>query len=587
MADPLSHLTPKQRAIIKQLGDLETLLENNMAGALPKIFATMSRDVQRVAAGLSLDAKNRAATLRELISLKRKLGDVVVNNPDYQREVQRLLNEFATIKELTDQFIGSTIDDYQPQKRLYEAILKANVEITKDALLGGGIRENFANAIQEVLKSNLSGISDRATLYETLARFIEGTESQKGFLDRYIKQTTNDAIMVFGREYLQTVSEDLGIKHYLYQGTIIADTRPFCQSKAGKYFTKEEVEKWASQTWDGKMAGTNSTTIFAYAGGYNCRHKVWPVTEEQYNRAKGITPPAATPPSPPIVAPPPPGIPPQMTTPPVLPKPPRTRRLPKQPVQKPKTMDELVAEMNDIYTKKLGVQVKSIDFDPSISLEKMQVRVNQLNKLADTYKLGDAVDKNSPIKFTMRSGGGSYGFVRSNASFLNKKTIIQEVNFGHRFDEFRVTGNMKNWDYKPKSSVFNGSTALMSEAEKKVIADKLEVSTLTHEFAHLISLSQSSNLKDAQAIDFWADIKKLNSKYKREIRKESLTANLELDLNIRNQKKALVIKEYLGDYAQTNLNEFFAEAFTEFNLNDNPSKWAMEVMRITNKYFKK
>lgn len=587
MADPLDALTPKQRAIIKQLGDLEVSLENGMAGALPKVFATLSRDVQRVAANLSLDPNDRAKTLRELIGLKRKMGDLVVNNKEYQREVLKLTNEFKTIKNLTDQFIGSTMDDFEPTRKLYNAILESNIAITKDALLGGGIVDNFGNAIQEVLKANIAGVSDRATLMETLAKFIEGTPQRKAYLENYIKQTTNDSLMVFNREYLQTISEDLGMRHYLYQGTIIGDTRQFCQSRAGKYFTKEEVEKWASQTWDGKMAGTNSTTIFSYAGGYNCRHKIWPVTEEQYNRAKGITPPAATPPSPPVVAPPPPGIPPQMTAPPVLPKPLPTPKPPKQPIQKSKTMDELIAEMNDIYTNKLGVKVKSIEFDPSISIEKMQVRVNQLNKLADTYKLGDAVDKNSPIKFSMRSGGGAYGLVRHNSSFLNKKMMIQEVNFGHRFDEFRIPGNMKSSDFKPKSSIFNGSTALMSEAEKKVIADKLEVSTLTHEFAHFISLSQSSIVKDAQAIDFWDEIKKLNSKYKREIRKDILAANSETNLLTRTQKKAQVMREYLGDYAQTNLNEFFAEAFTEFNLNDNPSKWALEVKRITNKYFKK
>jgi len=250
-------------------------------------------------------------------------------------------------------------------------------------------------------------------------------------------------------------------------------------------------------------------------------------------------------------------------------------------------MDELVAEMNEIYTKKLGVKVKSIEFDPSISVETMQIRVNQLNKLADTYKLGDAVDKNSPIKFSMHSGGGAYGLVRHNSLFLNKKMMIQEVNFGHRFDEFRISGNMKSSDFKPKSSIFNGSTALMSEAEKKVIADKLEVSTLTHEFAHFISLSQSSVVKDAQGMDFWDEINKLNTKYKREIRKDILAANAETNIVLKYQNKAQTMREYLGDYAQTNLNEFFAEAFTEFNLNDNPSKWALEVKRITNKYFKR
>ncbi len=578
MANPLDALTGKQRAIIKQLGDLEAALENGMAGALPKVFATLSRDVQRVAANLSLDPNDRAKTLRELIGMKRKIGDLVVNNPTYKEEVKKLLNEFSTIKDLTDQYIQSTIDDFVPTRRLYDAILQSNIAITKDALLGGGIVDNFGNAIQEVLKSNIAGVSDRAQLMETLRRFIEGTPERKAYLDRYIKQTTNDAVMVFNREYLQTISEDLGLKHYLYQGTIIGDTRQFCQSRAGRFYKKEEVEKWASQSWDGKMAGTNSTTIFSYAGGYNCRHKLWPISEEQYNRGKGIVEPKPTPP--PVIAPPP-SIPPQMTAPPVLPKPPKAT------IPKVATMESLTEEMNDILTKKLGVKVKSITIDPSMTIEKMQVRVNQLNKLADTYKIGDGVDKKSAIDFTMQSIGNNFGFVRYNGLPLERKTMLTKVDFGHRFDITRVTGNIPKPDYKAKSSVFNGSTIMMSDAERKFIDDKLEISTLTHEFAHFISHSNSSKMGDSQSIKFWDEIRGLQSKYKKGIVKEFKDSLNEQNIVLKYQKKAQAWRNYLGDYAQTDVDEFWAEAFTEFNLNDNPSPWALEVKKIAEKYFLK
>jgi hypothetical protein len=558
-----------------------------MAGALPKIFATMARDAQRVAAGLSLDPNNRASTLRELITLKRKLGDVVVNNPDYQREVQKLLNEFGSIKDLSDQFIGSTIDDYKPQKRLYDAILKANIDITKDALLGGGIRENFANAIQEVLKSNISGISDRATLYETLARFIEGTEKQKGFLDRYIKQTTNDAIMVFGREYLQTVSEDIGLKHYLYQGTIIADTRQFCQSKAGKYFTREEVEKWASQTWEGKMAGTNSTTIFSYAGGYNCRHKIWPVTEEQYNRAKGITPPAATPPPTPpqVVAPPPPAIPPQITEPPVVQRPPRPPKQPKAPQgfygdtsKLPTTKDGLAKYMSDVLTRELGIEVSKIQISPNLSVEMMQKQVASIERLAKTYKIGSNHDLSRKSELLFDSGQSSFGYV-SKYLFRNGRQTFSKINFGHLTDDKRLLSRLSQNDlYQPKS--------LVDDVNE-------QVATAVHEFAHVISIAKYSQFnRDSDFGKFWDEMSKLFRKYK----KESL--NMDQELVDVGDKHGFFSKQFdkayinfrqnnLGDYATSNVDEFFAESFANYNLNSNPSKWALEVKKIVDKFFLK
>jgi hypothetical protein len=579
MADPLDALTPKQRAIIKQLGDLELSLENGMVGALPKVFATLSRDVQRVAANLSLDPNDRAKTLRELIGLKRKMGDLVVSNPEYQREVLKLTSEFKTIKNLTDQFIGSTMDDFEPTRKLYNAILESNIAITKDALLGGGIVDNFGNAIQEVLKANIAGVSDRATLMETLARFIEGTPQRKGYLENYIKQTTNDSLMVFNREYLQTISEDLGMRHYLYQGTIIGDTRQFCQSRAGKYFTKDEVEKWASQTWDGKMAGTNSTTIFSYAGGYNCRHKIWPVTEEQYNRAKGITPPAATPPSPPVVAPPP-AIPPQMTAPPVVPKPIAAPKPPKgfagDTSGLPDTIKGLKAYVQNSLNKNYGLYFGDTIVARELGVERFREQVAAIEKLSSMYRIDGTTYGSSKLIF--RDGRTYYGRIVSTTS--NGKRVYLDANFGHTDDLDRIMSRLpKNRISMPKS--------IVDEVNEKV-------ATSVHEFAHFISQSRARP-SQLQSKPFWDDMNKLFIDYKQQLKKDVLDLKIaesfgksigQITPQFTKLEEAFR-RNYLGDYSQTNVDEFFAEGFTNYHLHSRPSKWASEIGKLVNKYFKK
>jgi hypothetical protein len=572
MADPLDALTGKQRAIIKQLGDLETALENGMAGALPKVFATLSRDVQRIAANLSLDPNDRAKTLRELIGMKRKIGDLVVNNPTYKEEVKKLLNEFSTIKNLTDQYIQTTIDDFVPTRRLYDAILQSNIAITKDALLGGGIVDNFGNAIQEVLKSNIAGVSDRAQLMETLRRFIEGTPERKAYLDRYIKQTTNDAVMVFNREYLQTISEDLGLKHYLYQGTIIGDTRQFCQSRAGKFFTKEEVEKWVSLDWDGKMAGTNSTTIFSYAGGYNCRHKLWPISEEQYNRGKGIVAPKPTPP--PIVAPPP-SIPPQMTAPPVLPKPPKP---PKEPSAfygdisgLPNTIKGLKNHLNDALNKNLGLTFSETIVARDLQVQVMQQKVGAIEKLSEMYRTDGATFSRSKLIF--REGNTYYGRVVS--SLQGTKRVYLEANFGSAIDQQRIVSKLS------KTRI---------QMPKSIVDDVNEnIATSVHEFAHFISQNRANQ---ASSMDFWKSMKDLFADYKSGISNDIKKLNeTRLQLGATSDEflkmEKAFRKNYLGDYSQTNVDEFFAEGFANFHLNSEPSKWASEIGKIVNKHFKK
>jgi predicted XRE-type DNA-binding protein len=277
----------RQLELIKKIQQLQLAIEKRMDDALPKVFEKLSNQVIDLAGNLSLDAKDRAKTLREMIKLKKDIADTIVNNSLYQTQVAEVIAGFDQLSKLSNDYISIILDDFKPKTELYKAILETNIATTKDALLGAGIRNNFGTAIQEVLKDNIAGIGTRTQLNETLRKFIEGTDTEKAFLNRYIKQTTNDSVMTFNSEYIQTIADDLGVEYYLYSGTIISDTREFCQARAGRYFTKAEVEKWASlKGWQGRMAGTNSSTIFIYRGGYNCRHQLWPVAKEQYESAK-------------------------------------------------------------------------------------------------------------------------------------------------------------------------------------------------------------------------------------------------------------------------------------------------------------
>jgi hypothetical protein len=280
-------MTERQLELIKKIQELQMAIERRMDNALPKVFEKLSNQVIDLAGNLSLDASDRAKSLKEMIKLKKDISDTIVNNSLYQAQVAEVVAGFDQLAKLSNDYISIIIDDFKPKTELYKAILETNIATTKDALLGAGIRNNFGTAIQEVLKDNIAGIGTRSELNKTLRKFIEGTDTEKAFLERYIKQTTNDSVMTFNAEYIQTIAEDLDVEYYLYQGTLIQDSRPFCVARAGRFFTKEEVQKWPNlKGWQGRMAGTNSTTIFSYRGGYNCRHQLWPVAKEQYESAK-------------------------------------------------------------------------------------------------------------------------------------------------------------------------------------------------------------------------------------------------------------------------------------------------------------
>lgn len=275
-----------QKKIIKAIEALQAKLEADMESALPEIFKQLSNEVIDLVSELSLDPEDRAKNLLEIIALKRKIGEALVGNALYQSQVLAITEGFKELANLSDDFMSTILDDYGRKQDLYKAILKANVELTKDALLGAGVKSNFENAIRELLKANISGVGNKRQLRSILTQFIEGSETEKPFLQRYITQVTNDSVMTFNREYLNTVSEDLDIQYYVYSGTIIRDSRPFCVARAGRSYTKAQVQSWGKLgDWQGKIPGTNEKTIFTYCGGYNCRHSLWPQSKVNYDNA--------------------------------------------------------------------------------------------------------------------------------------------------------------------------------------------------------------------------------------------------------------------------------------------------------------
>ena len=125
----------------------------------------------------------------------------------------------------------------------------------------------------------------------------------------------------------------------------------------------------------------------------------------------------------------------------------------------------------------------------------------------------------------------------------------------------------------------------------KSIVDEVNerIATPVHEFAHFISQSRALQPSSTQ---FWGEMNKLFIEYKQGIRTD-MTKLAEADARfLRTSPEFIKIEKafrtnYLGDYSQTNVDEFFAEGFANYHLNSRPSKWASEIGKLVNKYFKK
>ena len=123
--------------------------------------------------------------------------------------------------------------------------------------------------------------------------------------------------------------------------------------------------------------------------------------------------------------------------------------------------------------------------------------------------------------------------------------------------------------------------------KSKVDPANIDIATETHEFAHFITIKDQikSGYLDDRIEPFWKEMDSLKRKYTKELKPYIQYSFVP---KFTNDEKMKVFNEiYLGDYASVNMNEFFAETFTEYKLNSNPSKYAKLAGVIIDKYFKK
>ena len=100
----------------------------------------------------------------------------------------------------------------------------------------------------------------------------------------HINTELQDTFMEGNRFVVDEMAKGLNLdNYYRYTGGLVQKSRDFCESKNRKVFTKYQVEQWSNQTWQGKSVPYNP---FINVGGYNCRHRLMPISEDMFYRLK-------------------------------------------------------------------------------------------------------------------------------------------------------------------------------------------------------------------------------------------------------------------------------------------------------------
>lgn len=216
--------------------------------------------------------------------------------------------------------------------------------------------------------------------------------------------------------------------------------------------------------------------------------------------------------------------------------------------------DEMKRALVDMFRKngELTIQIPADAFNVKLGQEVLP----KLQELMNDYKIDNRWKNFTQIRF--KSTQSSYGVVKRYGSTGR----FAEINFGNKLTPFA--------DHK----YVEGATSLRQFS--RVDLSNHKYATLVHEFTHVISTDFAAlAIKDKEQMEFFKELGVLQKNYVKDFAKAQA------------KSPKAAYEMHLGRYAHTNLNEFMAEGFTEYKLSSNPSKYATEIGKLVDKYFKK
>ena len=214
--------------------------------------------------GLTLILRNIERPDRKTLEVAKALGSLLssLNSMGLDSVIQKVTKVYSNqLKVALDQLsesAGKKVTFTDVDLQVTEQLVKLDRQLITNQV--GDLTTRLSSAVmRQVIIGETPNVSE-----------IVSESTDKSIAN--IKTELNTAAIGFSRSITQAKAEELGLDLFLYVGVVDKVTRPFCRSKVGKIFTKDDVSRW-----------DNGQGIPAaiYLGGYNCRHQLRPISRER------------------------------------------------------------------------------------------------------------------------------------------------------------------------------------------------------------------------------------------------------------------------------------------------------------------
>lgn len=221
------------------------------------------------------DIARTSKNVRYINEIRKEINGAV--RAAYAPAVNALLPAFSEATVAMDLYFSAMVGSYGT-KAVYQAITSEYIAATVEMMYAGTLNARFQPVITDILKTH---ITTGAPL-QVLRQRVRDAVVDNRQLSAYARTVADNALNQYSRNYIQAVSDDLGLEHWFYKGTLIEGSRDFCRKRVGKYFTEAEVLEWAGLEWSGKIRSTTRENIKTNLGGNGCRHRLAPISKRLY-----------------------------------------------------------------------------------------------------------------------------------------------------------------------------------------------------------------------------------------------------------------------------------------------------------------
>lgn len=268
--------------LARAIDELINAADSRYVSAIGRVQRDLYNQLTVILSGLELDAdgyiKQSAANRKVLTEADRKIQEVFSSSL-YTTAVSNYVSVVPKVDLQNTKYFTAVDESFKPNKLFLKNLQADTIATIEKYVLQDGLQSQVINPLSQILNQNVNSGGQFSGFLEQIRTYVLGNDQVEGRAMSYTRTYLRDSLFTYARTYQQAITDDLGLEFYLYSGGVIDKTRPFCEERAGKYFSHKEIEAMASLEWAGKKQGTTESSIFLFCGGWNCGHQLIPVHE--------------------------------------------------------------------------------------------------------------------------------------------------------------------------------------------------------------------------------------------------------------------------------------------------------------------